>query len=140
SSSLLRRGWSINASRKIAMLICASCVTPMIFAGYVHHLWLSTAMIALAAAAHQGWSANLFTLASDTFPRRATGSVVSLGGLTGAIGGIIAFFCIGHVLQAFHDDYVPLLKFAGGTYLFTLLVIHLLSPNLQPVPAEELTM
>ncbi|HEY1686807.1 MAG TPA: MFS transporter [Tepidisphaeraceae bacterium] len=138
SSTLIHRGWSVNAGRKIAMLICAACVTPMFFAASVHQLWLSTAMIAMAAASHQGWSANLFTLASDTFPRRATGSVVGLGGFAGAIGGIIAFFCIGHVLQSLHEDYVPLLRVGACIYLFTLLMIHLLSPRLEPVSAEQL--
>src|SRR5262249_37781325 len=75
SSGLLARGWTPNAARKTAMLICALCVLPVMFASSVHNLWLAAAIIGVAAAAHQGWSCNLFTLTSDMFPRRAVGSV-----------------------------------------------------------------
>lgn len=133
SSALMKRGWSVNAARKTAMLICAACVAPMCFAVYMKQLWMTVGVVSLAAAAHQGWSANLFTLVSDTFPRRTVGSVVGLGGMFGAVGGMIAAYSIGHVLDAMHDNYVPLLTVAGFMYLITLLGIHLLAPKLEPV-------
>src|SRR5947207_1320662 len=89
SSGLIKRGWTINAGRKTAMLICAVCVVPVIFASVATNMWVAVALISLATAAHQGWSANIFTFASDMFPRRAVGSVVGIGGMAGAVGGML---------------------------------------------------
>lgn len=136
SSSLIKRGWSINASRKTAMLICALAVTPIVFASKVSSLWTAVALIGLAAAAHQGWSANIFTLASDTFPRRAVGSVVGLGGMFGSIGALIIAEVTGRVLQ-WTGSYLPLFIIAGSAYLTALLIIHLLNPRLQPAQLES---
>jgi len=80
-------GWSVNAGRKTAMLICAVSVVPIVFASQVSNLWMAVGLVGLAAAAHQGWSANLFTTVSDMFPRRAVGSVVGIGGMAGGGGG-----------------------------------------------------
>src|SRR3954467_13075396 len=88
SSSLIKHGWSINFSRKTAMLFCALCVLPVTFAPLTKNLWAAVALISIATAAHQGWSANLFTVASDLFPKRAVGSVVGLGGMLGSVGGM----------------------------------------------------
>ena len=85
SSKLIHRGWSINAARKTTMLICAVAVTPIFFAQYVDDLWMAVAIISLATAAHQAWSANLYTLPGDTFPRKAVGSVIGIGGTAGAV-------------------------------------------------------
>ena len=89
SSTFIKRGWSVNFGRKISMLISAVCVIPVVFATLTPNLWTSVLLISLAAAAHQGWSANIFTTASDMFPRQAVGSVVGFGGMTGSIGGMI---------------------------------------------------
>ena len=87
SAALLKRGWPPNRAREAAMLICALAVTSVIFVGTAHgNMWLAVALVGVATAAHQGWSANLYTLASDLFPRGAVGSVVGLGGLAGAVG------------------------------------------------------
>lgn len=137
SSTMLKRGYSVNRARKTAMLVCACCAAPMAFAGYVHNLWVSIAMISLAAAAHQGWSANLYTLVSDTFPRRAVGSVVGLGGTFGMISSMTASLGIGMVLDALNKNYVPLLTVAGFMYLIALLIIHLLVPTLAPARLDE---
>ena len=131
SSWLIRRGWSINAGRKTAMLICALCVTPVSIAAFVDSLPVAVAIIGLAAAAHQGWSANLFTLTSDLFPRRAVGTIVGLGGFAGAVGGMLIAKFAGWTLEA-TGSYVPLLLFAGLTYLIALGVIHILTPRLEP--------
>ncbi|HEY6304938.1 MAG TPA: MFS transporter [Candidatus Angelobacter sp.] len=131
SSFWIKRRWSVNASRKTAMLICAIAVVPVVFASRVNHLWASVALIALAAAAHQGWSANIFTLASDTFPRRAVGSVVGLGGMFGSVGALLLAKVTGYVLQR-TGSYLPLFIVAGSAYLIALVIIHLLNPRLQP--------
>ena len=89
SSALIKRGWSVNAGRKTAMLVCALAVLPMVFASGAKDLWVAVTLIGVAAAAHQGWSANLFTTVSDMFPRQAVGSVVGFGGMMGAIGGML---------------------------------------------------
>jgi ACS family hexuronate transporter-like MFS transporter len=101
------------------------------FAGRVSSLWTAVALIGLAAAAHQGWSANLFTLASDTFPRRAVGSVVGLGGMFGSIGALFIAKVTGYVLQ-WTGSYLPLFIFAGSAYVTALAAIHLLNPRLEP--------
>jgi ACS family hexuronate transporter-like MFS transporter len=133
SSALIKRGWSINAGRKTAMLGCAFAVVPIAFAAYANNLWLAVALVGLAAAAHQGWSANLFTLASDTFPRQAVGSVVGFGGMAGAIGGMLIAKLTGYILDA-SGSYVPVFLIAASTYLIALLIIHLLLPKLEPAP------
>jgi MFS transporter, ACS family, hexuronate transporter len=136
SSSLLKRGWTPNRARKTAMLICALAVVPIVLAANVSSLWGAVALVSLAAAAHQGWSANLFTTASDMFPRRAVGSVVGIGGMAGAVGGMVIALIVGAILQA-TGSYVPIFIMAGSAYLLALLVIHLLSPNLEPANIDE---
>jgi len=133
SSSLIKRGWSINAGRKTAMLVCALAVTPIAFAANANSLWLAVALVGLAAAAHQGWSANIFTLTSDTFPRQAVGSVVGIGGMAGAVGGMLIAKLTGYILDA-SGSYVPVFLIAASTYLVALLIIHLLLPKLEPAP------
>lgn len=132
SSSLLKRGWSASAARKTAMLVCASAVTAAIFVPYAAgHLWVTVALVSVAASAHQGWSANIYTMASDCFPRRAMASIVGLGGFGGAIGGMLAQPVIGRWLDFSHQAYAPLFFVAGSMYLVTLLLIHLLLPRFE---------
>ena len=131
SSALIKRGWSVNAGRKTAMLVCALAVLPMMFASGASDLWVAVALISLAASAHQGWSANLFTLVSDTFPRQAVGSVVGLGGMAGAIGGMLIAKLTGYLLQV-TGSYVPVFLIAAFAYLIALAVIHMLVPRLEP--------
>jgi ACS family hexuronate transporter-like MFS transporter len=132
SSTLIKRGWSVNAGRKIAMLVCALCVPPVMFAPGVSNLWGAVALIGLATAAHQGFSANLYTLPSDLFPRKAVGAIIGIGGTIGAIGGMFMAKFTGWVLDA-TGSYVPMFLVAGMTYLVALLIIHLLVPRLEPV-------
>ena len=131
SSWLIKRGWTVNAGRKTAMLTCALAVIPIAFASTASNLWVAVALVGLAAAAHQGWSANLFTMTSDTFPRQAVGSVVGFGGMAGAIGGLLIAKLTGYILQT-TGSYVPVFLIAASTYLVALLVIHLLMPKLEP--------
>lgn len=132
SSALIGRGWSVNAGRKIAMLVCAVAVTPVALASGATELWTAVALVALAAAAHQGWSANLFTLASDTFPRQVVGAVVGLGGTAAAIGGMLLAKLTGAILE-FTGSYLPVFLIAASAYLVSLLVIHVMMPRLEPV-------
>ncbi|MDZ7292282.1 MAG: MFS transporter [candidate division KSB1 bacterium] len=136
SSSLIKRGWTINRARKTAMLVCALAVVPIIFAARVSNLWLAVALVALAAAAHQGWSANLFTTTSDMFPKQAVGSVVGIGGMGGAVGGMLIALVVGEILQR-TGSYVPVFIIAGATYLIALLIIHLIVPKLQAAKISE---
>ncbi len=136
SSAFIKRGWTINAGRKTAMLICALCVVPIVFAARAENLWVAVGLIGLATAAHQGWSANLFTLTSDMFPRRAVGSVVGIGGMAGAIGGMLIAKVAGYLLE-WTGNYFSLFIFAASAYLIALLVIHLLVPRLEPAGLEE---
>jgi len=131
SSRLIKNGWSINNARKLAMLVCALAVLPIVVASMTSNLWLSVVLIGIAAAAHQGWSANLFTLTSDMFPKQAVGSVVGIGGMFGAIGGMVIAPLVGYILQT-TGSYVPIFIIAASAYLVALAVIHLLAPKLEP--------
>lgn len=132
SSSMLRRGYSVNRARKTAMLVCALAVTSAIFVGQAGgNLWLAVTLVSIAAAAHQGWSANLFTLPSDMLPRNAVGSVVGLGGMCGALSGALVAPAIGYWLDFSHKAYGPLFVVAGSMYLIALGIIHLLVPDIK---------
>jgi ACS family hexuronate transporter-like MFS transporter len=136
SSALIRRGFSVNRARKTALLICAVCVVPIIFASRIGTLWTAVPIIGLAAAAHQGWSANIFTLVSDMFPKRAVGSVVGLGGMAGAAGSLLFSPFIGLVLQRTHNNYLVPFLISGLVYLAAFAVIQALAPRLEPVDLE----
>ena len=131
SSKLIKMGWPINRSRKTAMLVCALAVVPIVIASTTSNLWLAVVLIGIAAAAHQGWSANLFTISSDMFPKQAVGSVVGIGGMFGAIGGMVISPLVGYILQT-TGSYVPIFIIAASAYLVALLIIHLLAPRLDP--------
>jgi len=132
SSRLVKRGWSVNASRKTAMLVCALAVLPVGAASIVSHAWVATLLIGVAAAAHQGFSANLYTLVSDTAPRMVVSSIVGIGGLAAGIGGMFNAKLAGYVLQ-WTGSYLPLFIIASLTYLIALLLIHRLNPRLEPM-------
>jgi len=125
-----RLGWSRNAARKSALLLCSLCVLPVMVTPDVGNEWIAIFLIGLAAAAHQGFSANLFALTGDLFPRRAVGSVVGLGGMLGGVGGMIFQFSAGRLVDRFHT-FLPLFIVAGSAYLVATLIIHLLSPRLE---------
>jgi MFS transporter, ACS family, aldohexuronate transporter len=129
SSILLGRGKSANFARKAALLVCALAVVPVVYAPYTHNLWVVVGLVGLAAAAHQGWSANLFTLPSDTFPKAAVASVVGIGGMMGAIGGALLQMATGYIV-AWTNSYVPLFILAASVYLLALLIIQFLAPRL----------
>lgn len=137
SGQFIKRGWTINKSRKTAMLICALAVVPIIFASMTSNLWIAVVLIGIAAAAHQGWSANIFTLTSDMFPKQAVGSVVGIGGMAGAIGGMFIAKLVGYILDnAGNYGYLIIFTIAASAYLFALLIIHLLAPKLEPAKLD----
>jgi ACS family hexuronate transporter-like MFS transporter len=129
---LIKAGWPVNRARKTTMFICAVAVVPVVAAVGLKSLWGSVALISLAVAAHQGWSANLFTLPSDMFPKNAVASVVSIGAFAGSISGALVATLAGRLLQA-TGSYIPLFIFAGSAYLIALIIIHALNPRLQAV-------
>ena len=131
SGFFIKRGWSVNAGRKVTMLIAALLIVPTIFAPSAPTMWIAVLIVALAAAAHQWWSANIFTLSSDMFPRRAIGSVVGIGGFFGAAGGVLFQRATGWVLQNNGSNYTPVFVVCGLAYVSALLVIHLLAPKLE---------
>lgn len=131
SSRLISRGWSVNAGRKIAMLICAVCVVPVVLVTQVSNMWVAVWLVGLAAAAHQGWSANLFTTASDMFPKRAVASIVGIGGMAGALGAMGILKLTGAILAS-TGSYTVLFIIAGSAYLVALTLMHLIVPRLTP--------
>jgi MFS transporter, ACS family, hexuronate transporter len=136
-AGMVSRGWTPNRSRKVSMLICAAMAVPVMYVYYVKSLWPAVILIGLAAAAHQGWSANLFTMASDAFPRRAVASVVGIGGFAGAIGGMIVQPAVGKWLDLSGKSYGPIFVIAGTMYLIALLLIHWMVPKLELLTLGE---
>jgi ACS family hexuronate transporter-like MFS transporter len=135
SSFLIKLGWSLNRSRKTTMLICALCAIPIMFASKASSVWGAVALLSLATAAHQGWSANLFTTVSDIFPRKAVASVVGMGGTFGAIGGMFIASAAGFILE-FTGSYFMLFVIAGSLYLLALLVINILVPEIKEIEIQ----
>ena len=130
SSWLIKRGWAVNASRKTAMLVCALAVTPIMLAARTTDAWMAVGLVALAAGAHQGWSANIYTLASDMFPRGAVASVVGFGTLLGTVSGMFISKMVGYILQT-TGSYVPVFVLAGTAYLIALAFVQALAPRLE---------
>ena len=131
SSALLKKRWTVNASRKSALLVCALAVTPIMLAAHTTDAWLAVLLIAIAAGAHQGWSANIYTLASDMFPRNAVASVVGFATMVGAFSGMFVAKAVGYILQR-TGSYVPVFVMAGLAYLVALGFVQVLAPRLEP--------
>jgi len=135
SSALIKRNWTVNKARKIAMLICALLIMPVAIAPHVSGEWVAVFLIGIAAAAHQGFSANIFTTASDMFPRKAVASVVGIGGFAGAMGGFFMNLGAGWLKQN-TGSYEIMFAIAGIVYLLALLIMHLLVPKLEPAKLD----
>jgi len=131
SSRMMHRGISLNRARKTTMLICALLAVPVMFASYASNVWVAVVIIGIATAAHQGFSANLYALPGDVFPRKAVGSVIGIGGLVSGIGGMIFAKYVGQVLETI-GSYTPIFIVAGSVYLIALLTIHLITPRYAP--------
>ncbi|HJP60149.1 MAG TPA: MFS transporter [Gemmatimonadaceae bacterium] len=133
SSALIKRGWSVNRSRKTAMLAMALLIVPTTLVSRAPTMWSAVGIVGVALAAHQAWSANVYTLASDMFPKFAVGSVVGIGAFGGAMGGVLFQRITGRVLQVNGSDYTPIFLVCGLAYVTAWLIIHLLAPRLEPV-------
>ncbi len=135
SSRLIGRGWPVNRARKFTLFICALCVVPIYFAQSIDNVWTAVLVIGLATAAHQAFSANLYTFPSDVFPRSAVGSVVGIGGTVGAIGGMSMALFTGYILET-TSSYSLLFAICASAYFVALAAVHLLSPKLAPVALQ----
>jgi ACS family hexuronate transporter-like MFS transporter len=131
SSTMIARGISANIARKSTMAICAACIEPIFLTPFIHELWVVVALLGLATAGHQGWSATIFTLPSDMFPKSAVASVTGIGGMAGGIGGVLLQLCAGTILTLTHS-YVSLFAMACLAYPIALIAIHLITPKLEP--------
>ena len=135
SGRLIKSGMTANKARKITMFICAVAILPVVLTQFIDNVWINVLIIGIAAAGHQAFSANVYTLPSDTFPRFAVGSVIGIGGTLGALGGMLFSMYIGKVLDSV-GSYAPIFAAAGGAYFLALLSIHLLSPRLERADIE----
>lgn len=139
SGWFIRQGWTAYRSRKTAMLIFALCVVPIVLAQYAPNVWAAVALISLAAAAHQAWSANIYTSASDVFPKKAISSVVGIGGMAGALGGILFPLFVGRLLDAYKAagnigaGYNLLFVICGFAYLVAWGMMHVFAPKAERV-------
>jgi MFS transporter, ACS family, hexuronate transporter len=137
SSALIKRGATVNRARKTALGIAALVIVPTMLAPRAPSMWMAVAIVSVAAAAHQWWSANLFTTASDMFPRRAVATIVGLGGFAGAMGGVAFQRLTGFILQMDPTAYGKIFVICGLAYVIALTIIHLLAPKLEPVRLGE---
>ena len=136
SGAFIKRGWSVNRGRKTAMLLPALLIVPTMLAPRVTGLWAAVLIVGVAAASHQWWSANIFTLTSDMFPRRAIGSVVGIGGFAGGMGGAVFQLTTGYILDKNGNNYAPIFVVCGLAYVTALAVIQVLAPRLERVNLE----
>lgn len=139
SSYLIRKGWKVFKARKMSMLFFAFCVIPIITAPNAGNVWIAVGLISLAAAAHQAWSANIFTTVSDMFPKHAVSSVVGIGGMAGSLGGMLFPLLVGSLLDHYKSlgnivtGYNILFVICGFGYLIAWLLMHLLAPRMERV-------
>jgi ACS family hexuronate transporter-like MFS transporter len=133
SGALIKRGWTVNRARKAAMLLMALAIVPTALAPRAGSLWTAVLLVSVAVAAHQGWSANVYTLASDLFPRSAVASVIGIAGFAGAAGGVLFQRATGRILDATGHNYAPLFLVCGVAYITAWTIIHCLVPHLEPV-------
>ena len=132
SSRLIKTGRSVDYARKTAILICACFVVPVIFAARVPELWMAVLLISMAAASHQGWASNIFTVVSDIYPRNAVASMVGLSGFGGAVGGALAASFVGLMLEV-TGSYMVIFAIAGTSYLMAWLILKLMIPRIEPI-------
>jgi MFS transporter, ACS family, hexuronate transporter len=135
ATRFMKIGWSENRARKTTMLICALCVLPIYFASVTHSLAVAISLISLATAAHQGWSANMYSFGSNLFPPQSVAGITGFGGMAGAVGGIILAALAGYIIAYF--GYRPMFIIASCAYITALSIIHLILPKLQPVVIRE---
>lgn len=142
SGALIKKGWPIYQARKTVMFVFAICVMPIFTVQYFHNMWVVVALISLAAAAHQAWSANIFTTASDMFPKKAVSSIIGIGGMAGSVGGIIFQPLVGGILDYFTRiksatlGYNFIFMICGVAYMVAWLVMHFFAPKMTRVQLD----
>ena len=136
SSHLIKRGWSVNAARKTTLLAAALCALPLVSVASIDNAAIVVVLIGMGTAAHQAFSANIFTMISDLYPRRAVATIAGMGGLAGSIGGMLIAQATGWTLEL-TGSYVPIVMYAGCAYLIALGIIHLLVPRMEPAPLSH---
>lgn len=143
SSYLIKSGWPVFRARKATLLIAAVCVLPIMYAKYADNIWTVVVLISLAAAAHNAWSANIFTIASDMFPKKALSSVIGIGGMAGSLGGILFPVLVGYLLDSYKSKgdivagYNMLFIICGLAYLLAWVIIHFLTPKMKAVKTNN---
>jgi ACS family hexuronate transporter-like MFS transporter len=137
SGALIKRGWTINRARKTALLVAALVIVPTMLAPAAGSMWVAVGIVAVAAGAHQWWSANLFTTVSDLFPRHAVASVVGLGGFAGMCSAFAFQRLTGAILEATGGRYGPIFAVLGVAYIAALAVMHMCAPRLEPIRASS---
>jgi ACS family hexuronate transporter-like MFS transporter len=142
SSALLKRGKTVNFARKATLVVCGLCAVPVVAASSVTHVWSAVLLIGLAAAGHAGFAANLYTLVSDTVPRKAVSSVVGIGGMAGSITGMFSAKLVGWILDwtigtSGEPNYLIPFVVAGCAYLVATAIIHVLLPRMEVMEFEE---
>jgi len=134
SSIFFKAGWSLNKGRKMGLLVCATFALPVMLVPHLNNMWLAVTLIAIAAGGHCGWSANIFSLMSDIFPRKATASITGIGGFAGAVGGVLIAQLVGRLLQNMGTDgYIIPFFIASVGYFIALAIMHLLIPRIKPL-------
>ena len=133
SSHFIKRGWSVNRARKTTLFLAALCAVPLLFVLSIDSPLLVVLLIGLGTAGHQAFSSNIFTMISDLYPRRAVATVAGMGGMAGAVGGILIAQATGWTLEL-TGSYVPILIYAGIAYLLAFAAIQLLVPRMEPAP------
>jgi ACS family hexuronate transporter-like MFS transporter len=137
---LLKRGWSVTRARKTALFIYALLVLPILAIGTAGD-WIAVLLIGLVGGAHQSWSANLFTTVSDMFPRKAIGTLIGIGSMTGAVGSMLFQFFCGHILDLYGPEhanagYFLLFAYAASAYLIAFGLNNLLAPSYKPLDLD----
>lgn len=139
SSYLIKHGWGVLKARKTALLVAAITVLPIMLARYATDIWVAVGIISLAAAAHQAWSSNIFTIVSDIVPKKAVSSVVGIGGMTGSIGATLFPLLVGFLLDYYKlagnisAGYNIIFIICGSAYLIAWVIIHLLTSRMKPI-------
>jgi ACS family hexuronate transporter-like MFS transporter len=139
SSWLIKKGWPVYKARKTALLVAAFCVIPIVATRYTTDMWFVVALISLSVAANQAWSANIFAIVPDMFPKKAISSVVGLGGMAGAIGSVLFPLFIGFILDYYKNSgniiagYNIIFLICGSSFLIAWIIIHLLAPKMEKV-------
>ena len=132
SSRFIRMGKSIDFARKTTILLCAMLVLPVLLVSMVQNLWIAVALISLAAAGHQGWASNIFTIVSDIYPKKAVGSMVGLSGFAGSIGGALSATAVGLLLDL-TGSYFFIFLIAALVYTFNWLILKIFIKEIKPL-------